>query len=149
VSDDVVPGWSARLRARKDRSILSDSSAIRGNVRSAHRDRPCTGSRTSARRTAKTASAVQARNAPSSRLESPRGLRAEENGVVITYLQLTGATTFWQCEETVLVAGTGCWYWLLVLVAGAGCAVRSCQQPVTSNQQPVPFSPSPSTIVLQ
>jgi hypothetical protein len=52
-------------------------------------------------------------------------LRAEENGVVITYLQLTGATTFWQCDETVLVlvAGAGCWCWLLVLVlvAGAGC----------------------------
>jgi len=48
-------------------------------------------------------------------------MRAEENGVVITYLQLTGATTFWQCDETVLVAGAGCWCWLLVLVAGAGC----------------------------
>jgi len=70
-------------------------------------------------------------------------LRAEENGVVITYLQLTGATTFSQCDETllVLVAGAGCW--LLVLVAGAGCwllvlvlvapfAVASDQRPATS-----------------
>src|SRR5205085_621200 len=53
-------------------------------------------------RTAKTASADQARNALSSRLESPRGWRAEENAVVITNLQLTGETTFWQSSVQVL-----------------------------------------------
>ena len=42
-----------------------------------------------------------------------------------------------------------CWCWLLVAGAGVGCAVRSCQRPATSDQQPVPSSPSPSTIVLQ
>jgi len=61
-------------------------------------------------------------------------LRAEENGVVITYLQLTGATTFWQCDGTVLVAGAGagagCWLPVLVLVAPF--AVASDQRPATS-----------------
>jgi len=63
-------------------------------------------------------------------------LRAEENGVVITYLQLTGATTFWQCDGTVLVAGAGAGAgagcWLLVLVLVAPFAVASDQRPATS-----------------
>jgi hypothetical protein len=61
-------------------------------------------------------------------------LRAEENGVVITYLQLTGATTFSQCDETVLVAGAGAGAgcWLLVLVLVAPFAVASDQRPATS-----------------
>jgi len=59
-------------------------------------------------------------------------LRAEENGVVITYLQLTGATTFSQCDGTVLVAGAGAGCWLLVLVLVAPFAVASDQRPATS-----------------
>jgi len=48
---------------------------------------------------------------------------------------MVAGTGFWYWL-LVLVAGTGCWYWLLVLVAG-NCGRRpatSNQQPVTSNQ---------------
>src|ERR1043166_7449631 len=83
-----------------------------------------------------------------------------------------GAWQAFGCWLLVLGAGTGCWYWVLVLVAGTGCwllvlvagtgcwywlvvrAACSCQhqQPMTSNrfvvastsnQQPVPV-PVPS-----
>ena len=66
----VGPGWTAPRRRSVGQAADTDPSMERSDVRSAKRDRPCTGTRTSAHKTAKKASTGDAHASPKSAPES-------------------------------------------------------------------------------